>query len=174
MYIVFEAIASNDPRMHPEMVRLIDFLNYTIYDIPENIVSELDIEGLNAELLSENVGRASLFFGAVEGKVQVKANTTQSNILLDNESGKPQEKKVYYAISEQEEADCVTFIKTVLKNMAEKYIQSSKQRKMYIAELENCTTIDECNWFMWHYNGITHYNTYGDRAPKFEIEWSGP
>lgn len=171
MYIVFEPIEADF--VHPDMVFTLNFLGYNLYDISNELANVIDLEKLNAELLTQEVGDAAKFYEAVNGKVMIKPGNNFSNIALDNESGKSQnDLRNYYTLTEQDQTNCSTFIKAVLKNFATKAVADQTQRDKLIAELDKCNTVDDCNWFMWDYMGIQSYLVNRDRQPKFEVNWT--
>jgi len=170
MYIAFEPIEAE--YVHPNMMFVMNFLGYNLYDITNDRLPDIDIEKINAEILSQEVGDAAKFHEAVNGKVMIKPTNSFGKIQIDNESGKSAtDLRTYYTLTEQDQINCSTFIKCILKNFAKKAVPDQSQLEMLFAELDKCNTVDDCNWFLWDYMGIPTYLVNRDREPKFEVDW---
>jgi hypothetical protein len=170
MFIVFESIAGNDPRLLPQLERFHNYWNYTVYRIDEQYISNLDSSLIFATLTDEE-GRASMLADAAEGRVTVKPNTDLSTLVLDNISGKPLAEKFWYVLTQDDKTNVISFLKKVLKIHGQKYVKSPEELSLYNLEIDNCQTHEDCNFFMYHYLDVAHWNTGGERNPKFSITW---
>jgi hypothetical protein len=171
MFIVFEAISTNDPLWIPDLKRFNNFWNYVIAEISEDKKNLLDLQGLKADIISETLARSSMLAGQHDGKITVKPNTLPSEILFDSESGHPNDTKVYYHLTEEDQKNTVDFIKIVLKNYSTYHAATTEDKNNFDSEVEACKTIDQCNWVMYNYLDVTHYNTSGTKTSKFFINW---
>lgn len=171
MFIVFEAIPTNDPLWISELKRYNNFWCYVVAEISEDKTNLLNLEGLKADIISEELARSSMLAGQHNGKVTVKPNTPQSEILLDNESGHPNDSKVYYHLTAEDQKNTVDFIKIVLKNYSKYHTNSLEDKQKFDSEVDLCETVDQCNWIMYNYLDVTHYNTMGTKTNKFSVNW---
>jgi len=170
MFIVFESVASNDSRLIPELERFHNYWNYTVYKCPDSSVSALDPSLYHCELTDQE-GRASMLADAIEGRVQVKPNTNQVTFVLDNPSGKPLDEKVYYYLTDEDKSNVVSFLKKLLKKHGLHHIKDPSELSLYNQEVDSCQTHEDCNWFMYNYLDVAHWNTGGEKTKKFEITW---
>lgn len=170
MYIVFESIAGDDPVWSAGLERFNNFWIYTVAKF-DDAFNNINLEYLKADIISEEVAKASMLANAQNNKVQIKANTPQYDLILDNESGKVHQPKVFYELTIADAQNAIVFIKTVLKNYARNHLDSLSDQDFFNNEVDACNTIDECNWLMYHYLEISNYNTYGDKTPKKQLIW---
>lgn len=175
MFIVFESIASNDPRWCEELLRFSNFWIYTVARVNDNFVNEYDINSINAEIINESLARSSIFAAAVDGKISLRQNTeTHSNLLDPYSEGilctfSGGDKKVDYHLTAEDKKHAVDFIKVVLKNYAKYHIVAEHERSNFVAEVEDCNSIEDCNWIMYNYLDVRNYNTLGAKQPKHSI-----
>lgn len=171
MYIAFESIAGNDPRWLEDFQRVQQFWIYTVVKIDDDKITEKNISDINAVILNDNEGKYSIFSSIANGKITVKANTPQSELVYDNETGHPEEEKTYYTPTSEEISYITSFLKKVLKNYAENHLDNAEERNNFFSLVDACADVDACNWLMYHYLDITSYNTFGDKQPQFSFHW---
>ncbi len=175
MFIVFESIASNDPRWCEELSRFANFWIYTVARVNDDFTDNYDINSINAEIIDEKLARAALFAAAANGMISLRQNTETHGNLLDpccedtpcTFSGG--DKKIDYFLTDEDKKNAVNFIKVVLKNYAIHHILSKQERFNFVTEVDYCNSIEECNWVMYNYLDVTNYNTIGTKNPKYSI-----
>ena len=171
MYIAFESIAGNDPRWLQDFQRVEQFWIYQVVKIDDDKITEDNVAALNAVKLTDDEGKYCVFNAVADKKVTIKANTPQSDIIFDNETGRPEEVKTYHTLSDQEISHIASFVKKVLKNYGENHLDNAQEKNNFFSLVDSCTDVDSCNWVMYNYLDITSYNTSGDKQTQFSFNW---
>lgn len=171
MYIAFESIAGNDPRWLQDFQRVEQFWIYTVVKIDDNKITENNISELKAIRLTEEEGKYCIFNSVANGKVTVKANTPQADLIFDNETGRPDEVKTYHTLTAQEISYITSFVKKCLKNYGENHLDDAGEKRNFFSLVDSCSDVDACNWLMYNYLDITSYNTAGDKQTQFSFNW---
>ena len=169
MYIINETLASDDPRVHPEIVKIGDYWHFTISYIPPN--KGIFIDWLPHEKLSEDVAYSYPLTNAYKGVVSLtKPYTTKKDIVTA--SGDVEWKKHIYKLTAKDNEDVVALIKSAMRLYAKAHIISQKTLKKLIKEINNANTMEKCDLVFYNYFNISNATTHGlEKQPDFEVKW---
>lgn len=158
MYIAFETLPSNDPRLDKQFKIIGDFWHYTIAEVP----NDKYIEWLSPVKLPNEEKNAWMFAGANGNEITIKKQDTAQITMAgysadDEELG---EKMIYY-LSPNDIKNTISFLKKVLSNYAEKNLSSLKEQTEIKNRITSAKSISELKEIMFVY--------YDTMSPGFDV-----
>jgi len=145
MYIVHEAIPSNDPRWHPEMIRVGSFWQYLITEVPDG--KNIYTDWLNGEVVTRDVARAYKFTGSRNNEMSIRRQTDiwEEIEAASSETVMGTGPKAIYELTVNDVNNTVQLMRTVIKNHAKNRIADAAKRNAAIAAADAATTIAQCD-----------------------------
>ena len=169
MYIIHETLSSEDPRVHPEIVRVGDYWHFTISYIPPN--KGIFIDWLPHEKLDEDVAKSYPLTNAYKGVVSLAAPFTKKDDIV-TASGDVEWKKYVYKLTTKDKQNVVLLIKAAMRLFAKQHITSEKTLKKLMKEITNINTMEDCDLVFYNYFNMSNATTHGlERTPKFQVKW---
>lgn len=169
MFIIHETLSSQDPRLHPEIVRIGDYWHFTISYIPPN--KGVFVDWMAHEKLTEDVARSFPLTNAYRGVVSLSKPFTKKDDIV-TASGDVEWKKHIYKLTATDKDNVVKLIKAAARLYAKLYIKSEKTLKKLIKEIDNASTMEDCDILLYTYYNISTATTRNlEKKPKFQVEW---
>lgn len=146
MYILHETVAGNDPRLHPAMQVFGTYWHYTVTYIPDDVAGSVYYDWLKPEVISEDVAKAYKFTGASNNELTVKksASNWEELATASGESLSGHGEKFIYELTTKDRANCVSFLKAMIKNYVTNRVEDADKRNSILQLLTTVRSIDEC------------------------------
>jgi hypothetical protein len=178
MYIVFETIASNDPRLDPKMNIFGKYWHYSIAYIAPEHEADVYLKWLNYEVVSEKVAKSDKLASSIDGEIAllVKNFGTYEEIISPTSKGDNNYRKQLYYLTEEDDKNCTELLKAVAKlhilhelsddneiGVKEKLLEKSMRLK----------TLNEAQEFFYNYIGVslTAYTAGMERTAEFTAKF---
>ena len=177
MYIMFETIASNDPRLDPKLSFVGKFWHYTIgYVAPED-ESGVITSWLRGTEISEDVAKADKFCSAYEGELSVMANEDGSiaSMTTPTSYGNPFYKKAAYFLTSDDTANAIRCMQEAMRLFTRDHTSDEPlQTQLYaLIDALDLTNLDAAQMFMATYFDFdTAYTQGRPRYPEFTVNWN--
>lgn len=169
MYIIHETLSSEDPRVHPEIVKVGDYWHFTISYIPPN--KGIFIDWLPHEKLSEDVAKSYPLTNAYRGVVSLSKPFTKKEDIV-TASGDVEWKKFIYKLTSKDKENVVLLIKAAMRLFAKTHLTNDKTLKKLLKEISTINTMEDCDLVLYNYYGMSSATTHGlEKQPKFTIKW---
>lgn len=145
MFIAFESLPGNDPRLDREIKKVNVWWKYTMAEVPDN----KHIDWLYPVKITEDESKADIIASATNDEITVLASEARRGNLIgysgDDEAAN---NKILHVLTPQQKAIGVSFIKKVLKNFAEKQLASVKEIAWIKIEIDKCKSISQLHMIM--------------------------
>ena len=185
MYIIFETVASNDPRLDPRMNVFGKFWHYSVAYIAEEHESSVVTSWLNGEVVTKKVAQSDKFCTACNGELSVvRADFgTYDELTSPTSFGDNNYRKQTYFLNEDNIASTTEFLKAVMRLQIQNHLKESDNpdnasnptgtaRKLKI-KVEQVTNVNEAQELMSNYFDLGFAYTEGmPRTPEFPVIWS--
>lgn len=177
MYIIYETIASNDPRYTPLIEYIATEWHYTIgYIAPENL-SNVNLPFYKATEINESVAHAHQFTNAVNGEISLMRSTNNPKEMVQPTSeGDADYVKVAYKMTAEDEMNAVSLLKSMMLNWAENHYTEETGLIQIRTEVPGLRRLKETQMYMATYFEIEFASTQGKEknplftTPKFTVE----
>jgi hypothetical protein len=151
MYIAFETLPGNDPRLDRDYKILDNWWHYTIAEVPDGKY----LEWLNHVVLTKEEANASFFTGATNNEITIKKPPKGSKgktdfigySLLEEEQG---DKQIYY-LTETDKKNCTSLMKKILCNYTEVHTTNIKEIGALKKLINSATAIDTLKKYLGEY-----------------------
>ena len=156
MYIVFEAIASDDPRLDARMKVFGKFWHYQIAYIAPEHEEDVYLKWLPHKVIDEKVAKSDKFCQAVDGEVSllVKNFGTYEEIISPTSYGNNGYHKQNYFLTETDDRNCTALLQAIATLHVEKHLLPSnpeEYRNKLMLKIRNLKTLNECHEFYYNY-----------------------
>lgn len=169
--MIFETIASNDPRLDSEKIKFIDkFWLYSIAEIKEGY----NTEWLKGTEITRDQAYAHHWTNALNNEVAIMQRVSDpADIVQPTSFGDPDYEKVNYSLSADDKTNAVTLMKAAMRLHANKYCENKTQRDRILASLNTVSGLEETQTFMaTYFEWDCAYTNGKTKNPEFEVEWS--
>ena len=180
MYIIFETIGFDDPRMDARIQVIGKWWHYDIAFIDDQHTDltsayQLLLKGVE---LTEVVAKSNKLCDSNDGEIAlVNANFTNYDEIVQPSSlssGNSYVKQMYF-LTDEDKANCVAFMKAGMKLHTNKYLTTDDAKKTRLLELIdqldpndlNATQMFLHSYFPWD-NGYTNLKP---RTREFDVPW---
>lgn len=176
MYIIFEAVSSDDPRLDPRITVVGKFWHHTIaFVLPEDEGSVIT-SWLNGETISAEVAKSAKFTAAYEGELSVLTASVASidDLVIPTSGGNAFYKKETYFLTETDVTNAIECMKAGMRLFTRDHLTDEAiQAKLY-AKIEALAVNDlnAAQVFMAEYFDVdTAYTNGRPRNPEFVVNW---
>ena len=185
MYIIFETVASNDPRLDPRMNVFGKFWHYSVAYIAEEHEASVVTEWLKGAVVPKKVAQSDKFATACNNELSVvRADFgTYDELTSPTSSGDNNYRKQTYFLNEENISTTTEFLKQVMKLQIRNHLKEAENpdnasnppgtaHKLKI-KVEQVTTVNEAQELMSNYFDLGFAYTEGmPRTPEFPVVWS--
>lgn len=172
MYIAFETLAGNDPRLDKEIKFITSWWHYTIAEVPDKKY----IEWLFPVVLTKEETKADILVSAVNDELNVRKSVAKRGELVgysfDDEQS---DDKIIHILTPQEKAIALSFMKKVLNNFVEKQLSSFKELAWIKKEIESAKSTKELKIIMTQHFDFNSAETKNCPPPTQKLSsWKNP
>jgi hypothetical protein len=186
MYILFETIASDDPRLNAKINITANIWHYSIgYIAPEHVAGTY-IDWLDYVELTEEEAKSDKWCSSVDGELTVLTKNfgTYKEIVSPSSGGNNEYVKQTYFLNDQDVASAVSLIKKLLKLHAKRHIKESSDENAgsnptgtfnrFVSKVNHLENVNGAQVFIAEYLKVdfSAYTVNYPRNPEFEIIWS--
>jgi hypothetical protein len=174
MYIVFETVASNDPRITREIKYHASVWHYTICRIDSEDEASAYTGWLKPEVISVDVAKSYKFIGAVNGEIslRVAVDLNGDGVIDEIESASDQLEKIPYFLTPADDANCTELLKVMMKNYVKNHSDNAELTTNLTAKIEACQNLTETQMLMATYFDFDVASTAGQpKVKEFEVPW---
>ena len=152
MYIIFESIASDDPRVDARIKTISTTWHHTIGYIAPEDESNVRIDWLKATPITRDVAHAHHFTNALEGEISIMRNIADaSDIIQPTSFGDNNYEKINYKLTSVDELNTVALLKALMLNYAEAHLTEETGLLQIRANVPTLTTLKDTQMFMATY-----------------------
>lgn len=185
MYIIFETVASNDPRLDTKINVFGKFWHYSVGYIAEEHESSVVTDWLKGETVTKKVAQSDKFCTACGGELSVvRADFgTYDELTSPTSFGNNEYRKQTYFLNEDNINSTTEFLKVVMRLQIRNHLKESENpdnasnpvgtaHKLKI-KVEQVTNVNEAQELMSNYFDLGFAYTEGmPRTPEFPVIWS--
>lgn len=145
MYIIFETLASNDPRLDPKMQNFSKFWHHSIFYIAPEDEASVIISWLKHEVISEATAKSAIFTTAYHGEIAVLANEDGSianNMLTPTSGGDSFYKKAPYFLTDEDKANAILCMQASMRLFTEQHSTDSVKNAQLIEKINQLDPTD--------------------------------
>jgi hypothetical protein len=178
MYIVFETIASNDPRLDPKMNIFGKYWHYSIAYIAPEHEADVYLKWLSYEVISEKVAKSDKLAYSIDGEIALLVRNfgTYDEIIAPTSRGDNNYQKQLYYLTDDDDKNCTELLKAIAKlhilnrlstdndvGVKEKLLEKSMKLK----------TLNEAQEFFYNYFNVslTAYTAGMEKSAEFEAKF---
>jgi len=172
MYVAFESLPGNDPRIDNEIKQITQWWHYTIAEVPDSKY----IVWLSPVTLTKEETKADILCDAVNDELSVRKSVAKRGELRGY-SGDDEEvnDKIIHILTEQEKSIAVSFMKKILANFAEKQLGSFKEIAFIKKKIQQAKSIKDCKVIMKQYFDYNCTSVADAPPPEMQLEsWKNP
>tara|TARA_R110000868_G_scaffold66436_7_gene197833 strand:- start:1438 stop:1992 length:555 start_codon:yes stop_codon:yes gene_type:complete len=152
MYIIFEAIASNDARIDARINTIASVWHHTIGYIAPEHEGAVRIDWLKATEISRAVAYAHHFTNALNGEVPIMRNIADpADIIQPTSFGDNDYEKIDYKLTSVDELNAVSLLKAVMLNYAEIHLTEDTGLTHIRTNVPTLSTLKDTQMFMATY-----------------------
>lgn len=175
MYIIYESVAGNDPRVTEEFKIIDQFWHYTIAYIAPEDESEVFTKWLKPVEVTEAVAKSYKFADAHEGELSLRrpVDANGDGYIDEIEAASDQTEKYIHTVSASEEANCVALLKAIMTNYLQNHNEGDTDLVTNLqAKIDAVSTLTEAQMLMATYYDFDCLSTAGkDKTKEFDVPW---
>lgn len=181
MFIIYETIASNDPRYDPKIKNIGSFWNYTIARVDPADEATTRVDWLKGEIVSEQVALANKLASSVNGELTVvNANfTSYDELSFPSSGGDNNYVKQTYFLTDVDKTNAKNFLAVMLKNYVKHHLVCDgvknpvdTAQRLY-EEIDNTLSLNDMQILARNYfeAEFSAYVVNRPKTPKFPVNW---
>jgi hypothetical protein len=177
MYIIYETIASNDPRRSPGIRDFGTFWHYTVAEVAPGTY----VDWLKGQEVSEAVAKVWILVTSVDGEITVLKSKVDSyaEIILPSSGGNTDYYKETYFLTDTDKTLAKNFLGTVLKIEAKNKISTDGMKNpadtltRLNQVIDNTQTLNDMQMVMKNYFDVdcSAYTVGQSKMPAFSVNW---
>jgi hypothetical protein len=175
MYIIYESVASNDPRVVPEIEYVGSVWHYTIAYIAPANEEDVFTKWLKPSVVSQDVAKAYKLVGATNGEISLRVaiDLNGDGIIDEIEQASAQGEKIPYFLTEADDQNTCELLKTVMKNYIDKNSTDSAVTTRLYEIIDSAENLDQTHMVMATYFDFDVASTAGkEKIKEVEVPWS--
>ena len=169
MYIIYETLASNDPRVDKRIEIIGTEWHYTIGYIPPEHEGQVRVEWLNATVINEGMAHAHHFTNALDGEVPIMRNVSNpKDIVQPTSFGDSNYEKIQYRLTSTDELNAVGLLKAMMLNFAEHHLDENTGLVQIKAQVPGLQTLKDTQMYMaTYFEWECAYTANKEKTPQF-------
>ena len=169
MYIIYESIASNDPRRDSRIQMIASEWHYTIGYIAPADEGAVNTEWLKATTITEGMANAHNFTNALDGEVPIMRNVSNPRDIVQPTSfGDSNYEKINYTLTSTDELNTVGLLKAIMLNFAEHHFTEETGLVQIKAQVPGLQTLKDTQMYMaTYFEWECAYTANKDKTPQF-------
>ena len=177
MYIIYETIASNDPRRSPGIRDFGTFWHYTVAEVTPGT----HVDWLKGMEVSEAVAKVWILVTSVDGEITVLKSNVDSyaDIILPSSGGNQGYYKETYFLTDTDKTLAKNFLGTVLKIEAKNKLSTDGMKNpadtltRLNQVIDNAQTLNDMQMVMKNYFDVDccGYTANQPKNPAFTVNW---
>lgn len=173
MYIVFETISGNDPRLDTRMNIFGKYWHYSIAYIAPEHESDVYLKWLPHEVITEKVAKSDKLASSVDGEIALlmKNFGTYDEILSPTSYANNGYKKQLYYLTDDDIKNCTELLKAIAKlQILNKLAEDNEPgvKEFLLEKASKLTTLNEAQIFFLNYFDVnlTAYTAGMEKSPE--------
>lgn len=169
MYIIYETLSSIDPRRDERIKTVSDEWHYTIGFIEPSDEGNIDLESINASVITEGMANSHHFTNAVDGEVPIMRNVSNpKDIIQPTSYGDNDYEKINYKLTPTDELNAVGLLKAIMLKHAETYFDNDTGLVQIKTQVPQLTKLKETQMFMaTYFEWDCAYTANKEKTPEF-------
>lgn len=174
MYIVFETLASNDPRLDPRMNIFGKYWHYSIAYIAPEHEADVYIKWMPHEVVTEKVAKSDKLAAAIDGEIAllVKNFGTYEEIVAPTSKGNNGYQKQLYYLTDEDDKNCTELLKAIAKlHILNKLAEDNEPgiKEKLLEKASKLRTLNEAQEFFYNYLEVclTAYTAGMEKTAEF-------
>lgn len=179
MYIVFETIAGNDPRLDPRMRIFGKYWHYSIAYIAPEHESDVYLKWLNHEVISEKVAKSDKLASSVDGEISLLISNfgTYEEILAPTSYSNNGYKKQIYYLTDEDNKNCTELLKAIAKlHIMHRLAEGNEPgtREKLLEKSQALTNLNDAQIFFYNYFDVslTAYTNKLEKTAEFSAQFT--
>lgn len=175
MYIMYESIAGNDPRLNSKIKEIGKFWHVTISYIAPEDEADVITGWLNGEVVEEAVAKADKFTNAYERELSVMTlASAPEDLIVATSGGNAFYKKEAYFLTDDDAKNAIACMKVGMRVFTKNHCKDEDIKTQLLAKIEQVGEYDleAAQLFMATYFDFETAYTQGKyRVPEFTVNW---
>lgn len=174
MYILFETVASNDPRLTPNIQHKANAWLYSIAFVNPDSIQNNPISWLNPVELTEEESHCHRFLNVIDGEIPVMVNKKNpADLVTPTSYGDNDYEKQIYKLTASDLRNTVSLMKKIMKLHTEHHQTDATAKSRLLAGISTLTEIKETQMFMaTYFEWECAYTATQDKVLEFPVSWS--
>jgi hypothetical protein len=159
MYIVFETLASNDPRLDPKMNIFGKYWHYSIAFIAPEHEESVYLKWMPHEVISEKVAKSDKLASSIDGEIAllVKNFGTYEEIIAPTSGGDNNYRKQLYYLTPEDDKNCTDLLKAIAKIHILTKLSADNEpnvKERLLTMVSQLTNLNDAQVFFHNYFGV--------------------
>jgi hypothetical protein len=169
MYIIYETVASTDPRTDSRIQIISSEWHFTIGYIAPEHEGAVNTQWLNATTITEGMAHAHNFTNAIDGEVPIMRNVSNPRDIVQPTSfGDSNYEKINYALTSTDELNTVGLLKAIMLNFAEHHFTEETGLVQIKSQVPGLQTLKDTQmYFATYFEWECAYTANKDKTPQF-------
>lgn len=164
MYIIFESIPGNDPRLDSRMNYFGDFWHYSIYEVPEIPDDPIYVKWLDHLVISREVADSYKLTASTGGELSTAGPAKKlSEAEGASDTGGS---KWIYQLSLEDHKNTIELMKSASILHIKKYLKNKEVETSLIQEMNKCVSVDQMQQWMSTYFDTQYTSVAGKKLRK--------
>ena len=181
MFIIYETIASNDPRRDSRIQDIGSFWHYTVARIDPSVANGVQVDWLKGDVTTEQIAMAHKLASSVDGEITVvNANiSSYADISYPSSGGNQGYTKQTYFLTDVDKTYTKTFLQKVCKIHIKNHLVCDGTKNpvgtdvKLNEEIDNAYDVNQMHILMRNYFEMdcSAYTVNRPKDPKFVVKW---
>jgi len=174
MYILYETLPSNDPRLTTNIQHRANAWHYSIAYVNNDSLVEHPISWLDYTELTSDEAECHRFMNVLDGEIPVMINKTNPADLVSPTSyGDNDYEKQMYQLTKSDLNNTVALMKKIMKLHAKNHSTDETVRNRLYQGIDALSEITETQMFMaTYFEWECAYTALQDKIQEFPVKWS--
>ena len=174
MYILFETVASDDPRLDPKIQIKAYAWHYSIAFINDSDASKLYLDWLGYDEITQDESYCNKFLNTLDGEISVMVNKSNPADLVEPTSyGDNDYEKQIYVLTQTDRNNTVSLMKKIMKLHAQKHCSDEQTKSRLLTGINQLSSLEETQmFFATYFEWECAYTATKDKMQEFATTWT--